>query len=116
MSGVSDFRKAFDDSAERLLASTAHGLSGLSSVVVDEQPAFLWVGRVVSAVIYHEFDSLHGVYSAEVSCGDSTKLITGKTLSDVRDTVFWVDKCLARFVDEGSVILMDDSVPCGLPF
>lgn len=113
MSGISDFRAEFEESAQKLVNSASF-VSGLSSVEVEDKPIYHWDGQVVSATIYDAPDK--SLYYAEVRLLDSTKLITGSSPSQLRDIVFWLDKCLYRFAEDGAICILDMEFPAGAPF
>ena len=113
MSDLSDFRAEFEQSAQKLIASV-NSVSGLSSVEVEDKPIYTWNGQVVSATIYEATDN--SIYYAEVCLLDSVKLITGSSPSQLRDIVFWLDKCLYRFAKDGAICILDMEFPAGAPF
>lgn len=113
MSDVSKFCAEFLQSASKLVEST-NSVSGLSAVNVEDKPIYSWDGQVVSAIIYDAADNAH--FYAEVRLLDSTKLITGSSPTELRDIVFWLDKCMVRFLNDGVICILDDKFPAGTPF
>lgn len=113
MSDVSKFREEFLQSASKLVESANH-VSGLSAVKVEDKPIYSFSGKVVSAVIYDAPDNEH--YYAEVRLLDSTKIVSGCSPSQLRDIVFWLDRCMLRFLDDSAICILDDRFPAGIPF
>lgn len=113
MSGISGFRAEFEASADKLLNSTS-SVSGLSSVEVEGKVIYQFDGKVISATIYDAPDNSH--FYAEVRLIDSTKIITGSDPSSLRDVVFWLDKCLIRFLEDNVICVLDMHFPAGTPF
>lgn len=113
MSDISDFRTEFEVSANKLLNSTG-SVSGLSSVEVEGKIIYQFDGKVINATIYDAPDNSH--FYAEVRLIDSTKIITGCDPSSLRDVVFWLDKCLVRFLEDRVICVLDMQFPAGTPF
>lgn len=104
---VSKFREEFMRSASKLVDS-ASSVSGLSTVDVEDKPIYTWDGKVVSAVIY---DVPNQHFYAEVRLLDSTKIITGSSPTELRNIIFWLDKCMWRFLEDGAICILDEGIP-----
>lgn len=105
---VSELREEFLQSASKLVDS-ASSVSSLSAVEVEDKPIYSWDGKVISVVIYEVPDKQH--FYAEARLLDSTKIITGSSPTELRDVVFWLDKCLWRFLDDGAICILDEGIP-----
>lgn len=110
---ISEFREEFLQSAAKLV-DAASSVSGLSTVEVENKPIYTWDGQVVSAVIYDAPDKR--IFYAEVRLLDSTKIITGSSPVELRNVIFWLDKCMLRFLTDGAICVIDDRFPAGTPF
>lgn len=110
---ISELREEFLQSASKLVDS-ASSVASLSTVKIEDKPVYTWDGQVVSATIYDAPDKR--IFYAEVRLLDSTKIITGSSPTELRDIIFWLDKCLLRFLDDEVICILDSRFPAGIPF
>lgn len=121
MSSVSELKASFQASAERLLNSSTFSVAtvssgcrvvpgGVSRVDVENKAVYHWAGKYIEARIYL-VDSKADYYHAEIKLLDSTKIISGGSVAELRNTAIWIDKCLGRFLDDGAICILDEGIP-----